>query len=60
MNYFLWEEKMKTREDRRKWSKLNSYSHILEKPAHSFFGAWSFLLVHLWFTPSEGLKGFIN
>jgi hypothetical protein len=24
------------------------------------FGAWSFLLVHIQFTPSEGPKGFVN
>ena len=24
------------------------------------FGAWSFLLVHIPFTPSEGPKGFVN
>ena len=23
------------------------------------FGAWSFLLVHIWLTPSEGPKGFV-
>ena len=26
----------------------------------TFFGAWSFLLVHMWFTPSEGSKGCVN
>ena len=34
--------------------------YILKKITHSFFGAWLFLLVHIWFTPSEGPKGFIN
>jgi hypothetical protein len=24
------------------------------------FGAWSFLLVHIWFTPIEGSKDFVN
>ena len=33
---------------------------ILEKSAHSLFGAWSFLLIHIWFTPSEGSQGFVN
>jgi hypothetical protein len=36
------------------------FGHMLKKSAHSFFGAWSFLLVHVWFTPSEGPKGFVN
>ena len=26
----------------------------------SFLGAWSFLLVHIRFTPTEGTKGFVN
>ena len=25
-----------------------------------FLSVWSFLLVHVWFTPSEGPKGFKN
>jgi hypothetical protein len=36
------------------------FGHTLKKSAHSHFGAWSFLLVHVWFTPSEGPKGFVN
>ena len=32
----------------------------LKKSIHSFFGAWSILLVHIWFIPSEGPKGFVN
>ena len=28
--------------------------HILNTSTHSLFGAWLFLLVHIWFTPSEG------
>jgi hypothetical protein len=28
------------------------------KSAHSFFGAWSFVLVHIQSTPSEGPKTF--
>ena len=27
---------------------------------HSLFGAWSFLLIHIGFTPCEGPKGFVN
>ena len=34
--------------------------HVLKKSTHLFFGAWLFLLVHIWFTPSAGPKGFIN
>ena len=30
--------------------------HSLKKSAHSFFGAWPFLLAHIRFTPSEGAK----
>ena len=55
------EEKMKTIE----WSnyfpfKIAFFGHILEKSTTSLFVAWSFLLVHIWFTPSEGSKGFVN
>jgi hypothetical protein len=32
---------------------------ILKKLAHSLFGAWSFLLVHVRFTPSEEPKDFV-
>ena len=61
MNFLReWEnEDMTTRE----WSNLNSvflFWHILKKLAHSLVGAWSFLLVHIRFTPSEWPKGFIN
>jgi hypothetical protein len=55
---------MKTREDK-KMVKLDFffqnylYGHISKKSTHSLFGAWSFLLVHIWFTPSEGCKIFI-
>ena len=30
------------------------YIYIQRKSTHSFFGAWSFFLVHIQFTPSEG------
>ena len=36
------------------------FGRMLKKLAHYFFGAWSFLLVHIRFTPSEGPKGFVN
>ena len=56
----------KTRRRQKKtkeWSnffKTAFFGHILKKSAHSLFGAWFFLLVHIWFTPSEGPKGFVN
>ena len=31
---------------------------IKKNPAHSLFSAWSFFLVHIRFTPSEGPKAF--
>ena len=36
---------------------LNIYQ---TKSMHSLFGAWSFLLVHIQFTPNEGPKDFVN
>ena len=33
---------------------------IFKKVEHSLFDAWSFLLIHIWLTPSEGSKDFIN
>ena len=47
------------------WSDLDFlkaalFDHILLKLAHPLFDAWSFLLVHVWFTPSEKPKGFVN
>jgi hypothetical protein len=40
--------------------KLRFLSNLLEKSTHSLFGAWSFFLVHIGFTPCEGPKGFVN
>jgi hypothetical protein len=36
------------------------FGQIIFFLAHSPFGAWSFLLVHIQFTPSEGPKCFTN
>ena len=53
---------MMTREDKRMvifhfiFFKTNFSGHTLKKIAHSLFDAWSFLLVHICFTPSEGTK----
>ena len=65
MEFFLGEEKMKIRE-KKEWSNLILFqncpiwTYIEEKISTFTFGAWSFLLVHIWFTPSEGHKGFVN
>ena len=53
MNFFWGEEKMKTREDKIMF-KLD-FVFIT-----TYFGGVSFLLVHIWFTPSEGPTGFVN
>ena len=56
---------MKTREDKimvkleKKTFKSNLFGHMLKK-THSLFGAWSFLLVHVQFTPCEWPKRFVN
>ena len=34
--------------------------YIFFKSTHLFFGAWSFLLVHIRFTPIKGPKDFVN
>ena len=36
------------------------FGYKLKNSTHSLLGAWSFLVVHVWFTPSEGPKGFVN
>ena len=56
------------KEKTNKWSNFFSFffettifGHILKNNQHiHFLGAWSFLLVHIQFTPSEGPKGFVN
>jgi hypothetical protein len=46
--------------------RLDFYFHFqkfwayLKKISTFTFGAWSFLLVHIWFTLSVGPKGFVN
>ena len=40
-------------------SKTAFFGHILKKSAQSFFGAWSFLLIHIQFTPGEVPKDFV-
>ena len=57
---------MKTIEDKRMVKlylfifKTIIFELMLKKSTHSFLGAWPFLLVHIWFTPSEGPKNFIT
>ena len=59
---------MKTRKKTKYWSNFIFFLQklpflnilFIKKLAHSLFGAWLFLLVHIRFTPSEGLKGFVN
>ena len=33
---------------------ISLFGHMLKKVTQAFFGAWSLLLVHVWFTSSEG------
>ena len=40
--------------------KIAIFGHMLKKSTHSLLGVWSFLLVHIRFTPSEGPKDFVN
>ena len=56
---------MKTREEKGMVKFETSFKtallgHISKKSTHSLFGAWSFLLVHICFTPNEGPKGIVN
>ena len=41
-------------------SKLPFLDIYQKNSTRSFFGAWSFLFVHIHFTPSEGPEGFVN
>ena len=64
---FFWERENKNKRRQKygltwwKKSKIKIvFGHIFQKTTNSFLGAWSFLLVHIWFTPSEGPQGFVN
>ena len=63
---FMGEEKMKTREDKKMTSSEFFFNQNYPfwacnwKSTHSLFGAQSFLLVRIQFTPSEGPKGFVD
>ena len=64
---FLWGKKRWRQEKTKEWSNLIIISFqnfpfwtYIKKSAHSLCDAWSFLLVHIWFTLSEGPKGFAN
>ena len=58
---------MKTREDNKivklEFLELSNYPlwAYLKKKINTFtFDAWPFMLLHIWFTPSEGPKDFVN
>ena len=53
-------KRKRRRSNMKKILKTTLFEHILKKTAHPLFGAWSLLLVHVWFTPSQGFKGFKN
>ena len=62
---FFEEEKMKIREDERTVNleclKTALFGHILKKiGTFTFFGAWSFLLIHIQFTLGERPKSFVD
>ena len=65
INFFYGEEEMKTKK-RQKYDQIWFFFQkcpfwtYIKKSTHSLFGAWSFLLVHIQFTPSEGLEAFVN
>ena len=44
----------------KKIPKIVIFGHVLIKSAHPLSGAWSLLLTHVEFTPSQGPKGFKN
>lgn len=61
MNFF-WVRKDEDKRRQKKMIKFDFFfkivlfGHILRKLTHSHLGAWSFLLVLIQFTPSEGPK----
>ena len=58
------ENNRKQKENPREWFKLIFFqyycfcAYIKKKSTRSLFGPWSFLLIHIQFTPSEGPKAF--
>ena len=42
------------------WISNCHFRAYIKKSAHSLFGAWSFLFIHIRFTPSERPKNFVN
>jgi hypothetical protein len=71
-NHIFWgkrrrrQEKMKTKENKIMvklffFSKLPFFCTYVKKThTRPLFDAWSFLVVHIWLTPSEGPKDFVN
>ena len=55
---FFFGGRERRRQENGQFLKIFSFQNSFEND--SFFGAWSFLLVHIWFPPSEGPKGFVN
>ena len=44
----------------KKIPKTTLFGHKFKQLKYPLFGAWSLLMVHIWFTPSKGPKGFKN
>ena len=36
------------------------FGYLFKKSPHLLFGAWSFLLIHILYSPSARLKNFVN
>ena len=65
----LWKKKWRIDDEDKRMVKLDFnffsqnypfWAYGIKKIAHSFCGTWSLLLVHIWLTPSERSKGFVN
>ena len=57
MNFYLKNEDKRRLKNGRTWFFLQSFlGHKSKKSTQSLFGAWSFLVVQIWFTPSESPK----
>jgi len=66
MVFLFWGREDEDKRRRKNGQTSNFFSELpfldiyYKKSAHSLYGAWSFLFVHIQFTPSEGPKGFVN
>ena len=52
----IFQKKKGRRSNMKEVPKTTLFVHILTKSTHPHFGAWSLLLVDVWFTPSQGPK----